>query len=302
MDQVAHWNYSASSGGAWKIHFRLGVEALTEFATDYQGLPIDALVLATTSPDRTCPATAPEIAARSGLGTIGAYDINSACSGYLYGLATATGLVSAGIARCVALVTSETFSYFVDPLDRNTAPLFGDAATVTIIEPTTPGSGSIGPFDLGADGANLNLLEIPSTGSRARSEAGRGNPVAWTNRQFLQMNGRQLFIEAVERMSGSCHAVLERSGLTMDDVDRLIVHQANARIANALAESLDMSPEKTPGNIATVGNTLASSIPLLLAESAREGIIEPGHRLLVTAFGAGLSWGSCLVDWNPHCA
>ncbi|WP_197481946.1 MULTISPECIES: beta-ketoacyl-ACP synthase 3 [unclassified Rhodococcus (in: high G+C Gram-positive bacteria)] len=278
----------------------LAVEALAEFAAIYRDVPIDALVLATTSPDRTCPATAPEIAARAGLGTIGAYDINSACSGYLYGLATATGLVSAGIARCVALVTSETFSYFVDPFDRNTAPLFGDAATVTIVEPTAAGSGSIGPFDLGADGANLGLLEIPATGTRARSAAGRGNPVTWTHQQYLQMNGRQLFIEAVDRMASSCHTVLERSGLGMDDIDRLIVHQANARIAKALSESLEVSPEKAPGNIASVGNTLASSIPLLLAESARDGIVEPGHRLLITAFGAGLSWGSCIVNWNPH--
>ena len=122
----------------------------------------------------------------------------------------------------------------------------------------------------------------------------------WTNQQYLQMNGRQLFIEAVERMSGSCRTVLERAGVGMDDVDHLIVHQANVRIDNALSENLEVPPEKVPGNIATVGNTLASSIPLLLAESTRDGIIAPGRRLLITAFGAGLSWGSCIVNWDPR--
>lgn len=279
----------------------LAVEALAEFAAAYGQAPIDLLVLATTSPDRTCPATAPEVAARANLGTIGAFDINSACSGYLYGLATAVGQVEAGIARCVALVTSETFSYFVNPFDRNTAPLFGDAATVTLVERSEcSGPGPIGPFDLGADGTNLGLLEIPATGSRARAVAGRGNPVHWNDQQYLQMDGRQLYIEAVNRMSDSCRSVLKHAKLSIDDVDHLIVHQANARIAIAVSENLGVPPEKCPGNIATVGNTLSSSIPLLLAESARDGIVAPGQRLLITAFGAGLSWGSCLVTWNPR--
>lgn len=280
----------------------LGVAAMERLQSERPEVSVDALVLATTSPDRTCPATAPEIAARVGLAGVAAYDITSACSGYLYGLATCAGLLSAGVATRIALVTSETFSYFVDPADRNTAPLFGDAASVTLLErPTDPEQqGNLGPFDLGADGGGLSLLEVPLSGARARSAAGRGNAVPWRNDSYLQMNGRQLYVEAVVRMSSSCRTLLKNAGLGIEDIDRLVVHQANARIAEALREELDVPPDKTLTNIRDVGNTLSSSIPLLLAESAARGDINPGDRLLLTAFGAGLSWGSCLVTWNPR--
>lgn len=278
----------------------LGAAAMTALLAARPGVQLDALVLATTSPDRTCPATAPEIAARVGLAGLAAYDITSACSGYLYGLATAVGLVDAGIAARVALVTSETFSYFVDPLDRATAPLFGDAATASLIEWTTgPDAAGIGPFDLGSDGSKVGLLEVPSSGARARAATGRGNPVSWERGSYLQMDGRPLFIEAVTRMAASCRKVLQEAGATIDTIDKIVIHQANARIAGALCEELGVPQEKALSNIESVGNTLSSSIPLLLAQSAESGAISPGDTLLVTAFGAGLSWGSCILTWNP---
>ncbi|HEY6793176.1 MAG TPA: beta-ketoacyl-ACP synthase 3 [Kineosporiaceae bacterium] len=279
----------------------LAVAAMTAFAAERPGTRVDTLVLATTSPDRTCPATAPEVAARVGLGGIAGYDITSACSGDLYGLATAVGLVDAGIARRVALVTSETFSYFVDPADRTTAPLFGDAATVSLVERVRdPDDANLGPFDLGSDGAGLGLLEVPAGGARARALAGRGRPVAWESGSYLQMAGRPLFLEAVARMSASCRKLLADSGSSIDDIDGFVVHQANARIARALCEELDIPDGKALSNIRTVGNTLSSSIPLLLADSAAAGTTTPGDTLLLTAFGAGLSWGSCLLTWNPR--
>ncbi|MGG2463441.1 beta-ketoacyl-ACP synthase III [Streptomyces sp. RGM 3693] len=260
---------------------------------------IDAVVVATTSPDRLCPAVAPEVAERLGLGTVAAFDLTSACSGFVYGLATAAGLIASEAADTVLFIGAEAFTTLVNPADRTTSPIFGDGAGAVVLrrgEPEEPGA--LGPFDLGSDGSRADLLAIPAGGSRQRSaNGGPGHDAVPTEDWYLRMMGRPLYQQAVERMTRSADTALKKAGWTVDDVDWFVGHQANVRIVRAVAEELAMPEERTAVNIDRVGNTLAASIPLLLNDLAADGALRPGARVLLSAFGAGLSWGSTVLEW-----
>ncbi|MEU6862221.1 beta-ketoacyl-ACP synthase III [Streptomyces sp. NPDC046876] len=260
---------------------------------------VDALVVATTSPERLCPAVAPEVASRLGLGTIAAFDLTSACSGFLYGLATAAGLIESGTADTVLFIGSEAFTTLVNPADRATAPIFGDGAGAVVLrrgEPDEPGA--LGPFDLGSDGALADLLAIPAGGSRQRSaDGGLGHASVPTEDWYLRMEGRALYTQAVERMTQSARSALKRADWSVDDVDWFVGHQANIRIVAAVAEELELPDERVAVNIDRVGNTLAASVPLLLNDYAARGELKAGQRVLLSAFGAGLSWGSTVLVW-----
>ncbi|MEU3599212.1 beta-ketoacyl-ACP synthase III [Streptomyces sp. NPDC006798] len=260
---------------------------------------VDAVVVATTSPERICPAVAPAVAARLGLGTLAAFDLTSACSGFLYGLATASGLIAAGTADTVLFIGSEAFTTLVDPADRSTAPIFGDGAGAVVLGRGGPDEpGALGPFDLGSDGALADLLAIPAGGSRQRSaDGGLGHGTVPTGDWYLRMEGRPLYTQAVERMTQSAAAALKRADWSVADVDWFVGHQANVRIVNAVAEELELPGEKVAVNIDRVGNTLAASVPLLLNDYAARGELKAGQRVLLSAFGAGLSWGSTTLVW-----
>ncbi|GAA4083520.1 ketoacyl-ACP synthase III [Nonomuraea soli] len=254
----------------------------------------DAVVLATTTPDRLCPATAPEVARRLGLGTVPAFDVSAACAGFVYGLATATGLIGAGIAERVLLVAAETYSAIVDPRDRTNAAIFGDGAGAVVLRAGEPGEpGAVGPFDLGSDGAGGDLIKVEAGGARQRSSGRPASP----GEEFFTMDGRSVYRQAVERMSASSRGVLGRAGLSCAEVDRLVPHQANLRIIESVAGHLGIPADRCVSNIAEVGNTAAASIPIALADAAVAGQLEQGHRVLLTAFGGGLAWGSCLLTW-----
>ncbi|MBZ4019522.1 beta-ketoacyl-ACP synthase III [Streptomyces purpurogeneiscleroticus] len=260
---------------------------------------VDAVVVATTSADRLCPAVAPEVAHELGLGTVPAYDLTSACSGFLYGLASAVGHIASGVADSVLFIGAEAFTTMVNPEDRATAPIFGDGAGAVVLRRGTPDEpGAVGPFDLGSDGSLADLLAIPAGGSRQRSAT--GGPVAGpvpTEDWYLHMEGRPLYVQAVERMAASSRAVLDRVGWSVRDVDVFAGHQANVRIVRAVAEELELPEERVAVNIGRVGNTLAASVPLLLLDAAVNGRLVPGNRVLLSAFGAGLSWGSTVLTW-----
>ncbi|MEV7611990.1 beta-ketoacyl-ACP synthase III [Streptomyces sp. NPDC089799] len=260
---------------------------------------VDALVVATTSPERLCPAVAPEVASRLGLGTIAAFDLTSACSGFLYGLATAAGLIESGTADTVLFIGSEAFTTLVNQADRATAPIFGDGAGAVVLRRGTPDEpGALGPFDLGSDGALADLLAIPAGGSRQRSaDGGLGHSSVPTEDWYLRMEGRALYTQAVERMTQSAQAVLKRADWSVDDVDWFVGHQANIRIVSAVAEELELPEERVAVNIDRVGNTLSASVPLLLNDYAARGDLKAGQRVLLSAFGAGLSWGSTVLVW-----
>ncbi|MEU1662301.1 beta-ketoacyl-ACP synthase III [Streptomyces sparsogenes] len=260
---------------------------------------VDAVVVATTSPERLCPAVAPEVAARLGLGTVAAFDLTSACSGFLYGLATASGLIDSGTADTVLLIGSEAFTTLVNQRDRTTAPIFGDGAGAVVLrrgEPEEPGA--LGPFDLGSDGALADLLAIPAGGSRQRSaDGGLGHDTVTTADWYLRMEGRPLYTQAVARMTQSAQTVLKRVDWSVADVDWFVGHQANIRIVRAVAEELELPEERVAVNIDRVGNALAASVPLLLNDYAARGHLRAGQRVLLSAFGAGLSWGSTTLLW-----
>lgn len=263
------------------------------------GAAVDAVVVATTSPDRPCPAIAPEVASGLGLGHVGAFDVNSACSGFLYGLASSAGLISAGIADSVLLVGTEAFTTLVNPNDRATRPIFGDGAGAVVLRRGDPDEpGALGPFDLGADGTNADLLMIPNGGSRQRSaNGGLGHNSAADGDWYLRMDGRAVFTNAVLRISQSVHKVIGRTGWAVDEIDWLVGHQANSRILQTVAEELDLDAERVALNIYRTGNTLTASVPLLLCDLLASGRLLPGQKVVLTAFGAGLSWGSTVMTW-----
>ncbi len=272
-----------------------GRRALASAGSDRVG----AIVVATTSPDRLCPATGPEVATRLNQGTIPAYDVASACSGFLYGLATAIGLIEAHVADDVLMIGAEAFTTLVDPNDRVTRPIFGDGAGAVVLTRGDPEEhGAINRIVLGSDGSQADLLAINAGGSRQRSSCGGlGFDQLATSEWYLHMEGRAIFTQAVMRMTECASSVLARHQWSCADVDWFVGHQANARILYQVAEDLGIAPEKVAINIDRVGNTLAASVPLLLADMAFDGRLRPGQRILIGAFGAGLSWGATVLLW-----
>lgn len=258
---------------------------------------VDAVVVATTSPDRICPAVAPEVAFRLGLGTIPAFDLSSACSGFLYGLATCEGLIASKFAERVLLIGAEAFTAFVNPKDRVTRPIFGDGAGAVVLRAGDATElGAIGPIRVGADGSLSDALAIPGGGARWRVQGG-DLELPFADDCYLHMDGRRVFVEAVTRMTESARTVLASSGWTHHDVDWFVGHQANLRILRAVADELALPEMKVAANIDRVGNTLTASVALLLNELAVRGELQPGQRVLMTAFGAGLSWGATTFRW-----
>lgn len=255
---------------------------------------VDAVVLATTTPDQPCPATAPQVAARLGLGHVAAFDVAAVCSGFLYGLATASGLIAGGIARRVLLIAADAFTTIIDPADRTTAVIFADGAGAAVLRAGDRDEpGAIGPQLLGSDGELSELIQVPAGGSRQRSS---GKPAA-PGDEYFKMAGRDTYRHAVEQMTTTAAEAVLAAGWRLDQVDRFAAHQANARILGAVADRLGIAEERRLSNIEHVGNTGAASIPVLLAQTAADGTLRPGHRLLLTAFGGGLSWGATTLVW-----
>ncbi|MGW5682302.1 beta-ketoacyl-ACP synthase III [Nonomuraea sp. NPDC003754] len=257
----------------------LAVQAASAALTPCQSGTIQALVLATTTPDRCCPATAPKVAARLGLTGVPALDLAAGCTGFLYGLATAAGLLASRTADAVLVIGADRLSTLPAPSDRTTVPLFGDGAGALVLRRGQAGEdGALGPIVLGSDGTHAELIRAERPGS-------------------LQMQGAEVFRHAVDRMSSASAQAVAATGWRMADVDRLVPHQANARITAFVARQLAVPDDRQLHNVASVGNTGAASIPLLLAQAAEDGRLKAGHRLVLTAFGAGLTWGATTVTW-----
>lgn len=252
---------------------------------------VQAVVLATTTPDHIIPGTAPWVAARLGLDGVAAFDVNSGCSGFLYGLVVAQGLLSIGVADRVLLISADTITRVVDPDDPRTTPLFGDGAGAVVLRSGAPDEcGALGPFDLGSDGANSGVVHIPAGGARHRGSSDDQAP-------FLTMAGRELFRHAVHRMQASSRRAVEQAGWALTEIDAIAPHQANQRISAGVARALGIPAQRVLSNIADVGNTSAASIPLVLHHAVRTGALKPGMRVLLTAFGGGLAWASTTLLW-----
>lgn len=258
------------------------------------GSPADMVLLATTTPDHPCPATAPVIAHRLGLGPVAAFDLSAVCSGFLYALAVATALVRSGACSAPLVIGADTYTTFVDPRDRETAPIFGDGAGAVLLRPGARGdAGAVIATDLGADGGGSSLITVPGGGSRHPRHLPQPAPDA----HHFRMQGRAVYAHAVRRMTQSTRAVLKRAQWAPDTVRAFIAHQANQRILDSVAERLDIAPAYRFGNIRELGNTAAASIPLVMADGNVHASAAPSGRTVLTAFGGGLTWASVALRW-----
>ncbi|GAA2069409.1 beta-ketoacyl-ACP synthase III [Streptomyces albiaxialis] len=272
----------------------LAVEAGARALKSAGGEPADLVILATTTPDHPCPATAPAVAHRLGLLEAPAWDLSAVCSGFLYGLSTAAAFIAAGTARRVLLIGADTFSTIMAPADRATRPIFGDGAGAVVLRAGTAGEpGALGPTLLGSDGSLRELITVEAGGSR--EPLGPGDPDR--PGRYFTMRGKSVFRRAVARMTEAAAEVRARAGWAPEDVDCLIAHQANRRILEAVAERLALPMERCALNLDRVGNTAAASVPLAMADAAASGQLEPGHRVLTTAYGGGVTWGAAALTW-----
>ncbi|WP_405934012.1 beta-ketoacyl-ACP synthase III [Streptomyces longwoodensis] len=255
---------------------------------------VDFVILATCTPDHTFPSTAPSVATRLGLGTVTAFDLNAACSGFVYGLSAGTGLIASGAFRTGLVIGADAISTIVDHDDPVTAPIFGDGAGAVVLRAGSPDEpGGLLAQTTGSDGSLLDTLITPSGGSRQRAAGVAPDPVA----SYLHMEGRLVFRHAVQRMAQAARDVVARTGWTVDDVDLLVAHQANERILTATANEVGLPPEKAFSNVDRVANTSAASIPLALVDALQSGALRPGAKVVLAGFGGGATWGATTLVW-----
>ena len=251
-----------------------------------EGKDVDLLIVATVTPDMAFPSSSALVADALGATDAAAYDLSAGCTGFVYAIAQAYGMVAAGLAKRALVVGGDVLSRILDWSDRSTLVLFGDGAGAVVLE-ASPAEGFLG-FELGADGEGGRQLWLPGSGSRIFEEP----------EKHIKMNGREVFKFATRVLVDSPRAVLERCGVTIDDVDLYVPHQANLRIIDHATKKLGIPSEKVVVNVDRYGNTSSGSIPLALAEAEADGRLRPGKLVLMTGMGAGLTWGSALIRWT----
>ena len=247
---------------------------------------IDLLICATVTPDMMFPTSSALMADALGAPKAAAYDLLAGCTGFMYAIAQAYGMLASGLARHVLVIGGDVLSSILDWEDRSTLVLFGDGAGAVVMEPVDHG-GFLG-FELGADGGGGVHLQLPGSGSRRFD-----NPEA-----LLKMNGREVYKFATRVMVSSAEAVLAECGRTIDEVDVYVPHQANKRIIDHAVGKLGVPYERTVVNVDRFGNTSSGSIPLALADARADGRLHDGALVLMTGMGAGLTWGSALLEWT----
>ena len=253
---------------------------------------IDAIVLSTATPDRLLPSTAVDLQAELGATRAAAFDLSAACSGWIYGMTVAEGLIQSGVVQTALVVGSEKMSSIVDWQDRATCVLFGDGAGAVVLRRNTPRAvkGILSAF-MRSDGTLAELLWRPSGGAKVPFSAA----VLEDRSTFVKMAGREVFKHAVRSMSEACDRALDGAKLRGDDIDILIPHQANVRIIEATAKHASIPMEKVYVNVDRYGNTSSASIPIALDEAIACGRVKEGTTALLVAFGAGFTWGSMVV-------
>ncbi len=254
---------------------------------------VDLLIVATISPDYPTPSTACLVIEKLGAANAWGWDLNAACSGFLFALVAGAQFVATGTHRRVLVIGADVMSVFTDFTDRQTCVLFGDAAGAFLLEPAADPSLSILDYLVGSDGKGGGLLSIPAGGSArpATRETVDGRL------HYIRQTGRSVFKLAVEGMAGVTRALLERNRLGVDDIALFVPHQANQRIIDSMRERLGAPAAKVAMNIDRYGNTTAATLPLALAEHVESGRVKKGDRLVFTTFGAGFTWGSVLARW-----
>jgi 3-oxoacyl-[acyl-carrier-protein] synthase-3 len=262
-------------------------------AADTDPEELDLIILGTVTPDYVFPATACVLQDLLGAHNAAAFDLSAGCSGLLYGINVATQFIQTGKYKKVLCVGVETLSKILDMTDRNTCVLFGDGAGVAVVGESPDDAGILSTY-MKADGNLVKMLYLPGGGSR--------NPATHetvdARMHYIKMEGREVFKIAVRMMVEASNKVLDEAGYSGKDVDVLIPHQANVRIMEAVAKRIGVPREKVYVNLDKYGNTSAATIGLAMGEAVRDGTIEPGHLVLLVAFGAGFTWAGTLVRWS----
>jgi 3-oxoacyl-[acyl-carrier-protein] synthase-3 len=257
---------------------RAGVAALSRAGVD--PAEVDLVLVATLTQDELMPNAAPVVAHAVGADRAGAIDLGAACTGFLSGLSLGAAQIETGRAERVLLIGADFTTRIVDWEDKRTAPLFGDGVGAVVLGPAAGEVGAIGPIILGADGSGASAIHIDHSDRK------------------LRMDGPEVYRHAVARMGEATVAAVEGAGLTLDDIDLFVYHQANGRILRALAEKLQLPSERVVDVIENLGNSSAATLPLGLAAAEREGRLWPGARVLLSAFGAGFTWGAGVIEWG----
>ncbi|GMK43341.1 beta-ketoacyl-ACP synthase III [Paenibacillus glycanilyticus] len=253
---------------------------------------IDLIIVSTITPDTFFPSTACLLQEKLGAKKAAAFDLSAACSGFIYGLATASNMIATGMYKHVLVVGAETLSRITDYTDRNTCILFGDGAGAVVLGQVEEGRG-FKSFELGADGGGGDLLKVSGGGSRMPSTA---ESVA-SKQHYIHMAGNEVFKFAVRIMGNAAEEALRKAGMSKEDINLLVPHQANVRIIQSALNRLDLSEEKCMVNLDKYGNMSAASIPVALAEAVEQGRVNDGDCLVFVGFGGGLTWGASVLIW-----
>jgi 3-oxoacyl-[acyl-carrier-protein] synthase-3 len=277
--------------GASELGVRAAQQALASAGIGSR--EIDLIICATYTPDMAFPSTACLIQHRLGAKPAAAFDLQAACSGFVYALVTAAQFVASAGIRFALVVAAEVNSAIVDPADQKVSPLFGDGAGAVILGPVNHGAGLLG-FHMGADGGGGSLFYMPAGGSLRPATA----ETVGAREHYIRMDGPSLFRFGVDAMVQASRLALDRASLSVSDVDLFIPHQANVRIIDAGIERLGIPRDKTLVTLDRFANTAAASIPIALDLAARSGRLQPGMNVLLTGFGAGLTWGSTILKWS----
>ncbi len=247
-------------------------------AADVDAADLDVVMVATLTADRRLPNAAPLVAAKLGASGAGAFDLGAACTGFVAALGVAVGQIESGRAETVLVVGADLLSRVTDRADRRTAGLFADGAGAVVVRGS--GTARIGPTVWGSDGSEAELITL---------DADNG---------LIRMNGHDTFRHAVSRLTEATREALAAAELDPDEIDLFVFHQANGRILGAVAEALGLAPERVADYISAFGNTSAASVPIALAQADADGRLRPGSRVLLAAFGSGLTWGAITLEWG----
>lgn len=256
---------------------------------------LDLIIVATITPDHSFPSTASILQEKLGASHAAAFDLSAACSGFLYGITTASQFIKTGVYKHTLVIGVEVLSKIVDWTDRNTCILFGDGAGAVVLGPVEEGYGFLS-FDLGSDGSGCNLLKQPAGGSRLPASEETVNQ----RLHSIQMAGSEVFKFAVKIMEQSSMSVINKAGLKKEDIDFLVPHQANLRIIDSAVRRLELENDKVVVNLDRYGNMSSASIPVALDEAVNDGRIKKGDNVLLIGFGGGLTWGSTLIKWYDN--
>jgi len=260
---------------------------------------IDFIILATQTPDYILPTTACIVQDRLGIPqSSGAIDFNLGCSAFIYGLAISKSLINTKIAKNILLITAETYSKHIHPLDKSTRTIFGDAAAVALI---SEGGHSIGEFDLGTDGSGFDKLIIPAGGSRIPKSDDTGiekeDSGSIRSQENIYMSGTDIFNFTIKVVPQTINNILQKHNLVMDDIDLFVFHQANKFMLDFLRKKVKIPEDRFVIDMKDTGNTVSPTIPIVLKRAEENGRLKKGDKVLIIGFGVGLSWGSTIIDW-----